>query len=79
VLYSAAFGVLLEPFVPGIAAKIRGNLGLSLESLGSAYAGDSQGLLQPFLKGLKLPKEPEVSLPQIDPDKIKAWKEQLKA
>jgi methionyl-tRNA synthetase len=79
VLYSAAFGFLLEPFVPGIAAKIRGNLGLSLESLGSAYAGDSQGLLQPFLKGLKLPKEPEVSLPQIDPDKIKAWKEQLKA
>lgn len=77
VLYAASFAAMLEPVVPGIARKLREQLGLAEAALVPAYRGQAGALAKVFAAGFKLPKEPTVLLPQIMPEQIAEWKAKL--
>jgi methionyl-tRNA synthetase len=86
-LYIAGLAAALQPFVPGVAARLMQNFSCldgdaaGLKSLfADAYNGNWKPILEALSsRGLKLDAAPTVLLPQIEPEKIAEWKGQLGA
>lgn len=84
-VYIAGLAAALEPLVPGVAERLRGNFAAALpdrdertEAFTALYLGDPSLILRSLTqKGLLLQEAPTVLLPQIDPAQVELWKTKL--
>ncbi|MBL7666119.1 MAG: methionine--tRNA ligase [Bacteriovoracaceae bacterium] len=74
-VYTAVLGVMFEPYLPKLSAKIIEYFGEDLKlQKAKIYQGDFKALAKVFSKPIKLPFKPEGLVPKIDPKRIEELK-----
>lgn len=79
VLAHATLAMRFEPFVPGLAAKLKATFGtlLSDSDWKKLYSSEASSLVGVFSRGFKRQNELHVLLPKIEPERLAPWKQQL--